>query len=356
MNGRGIDEAVRADFDACLASAHEEGALELAIGLVVNGVSAEEVLLDLVAPAQVRVGERWASGEWTVAQEHAATYVSRRTVDAVVATARATGRPPVEPGSRGDVLVACSDGEWHVLPSQIVAEVLRLRGFRVRSLGGHVSPYGLLSDVEQNGPDVLALSCTLARNLPLAHRQIEACRSAGVPVIAGGPGFGPAGTWAYALGADFRGADARDAAETLLRCWPPELCGESAVEADAVEAYAMLVRQRPELLEHLMRELTGLLDALRGGAGREHEEAAEFLGGLLDYLAAAVFVEDARVFTGQLAFAWSYLTARNADTGCLAAAVEVLTDRLRGSPRILDKLSAGRTWLDEQQDGSRATE
>ncbi|HEV7627163.1 MAG TPA: cobalamin B12-binding domain-containing protein, partial [Streptomyces sp.] len=258
------------------------------------------------------------AGEWTVAQEHAATQVSRRTVDAVATAARSTARTPVEAESRGDVLVACSDGEWHILPSHILAEVLRLRGFRVRSLGGHVSPDGLLSDVHQNGPDVVALSCTLAWNLPRAHRQIEMCRWAGVPVMTGGAGFGPEGTWGYALGADLYAADAGGAAETLLRHWPPELRGESSVEAGAVEAYAMLVRQRPRLLEDLAHALRDVPAGLQGRSGAERDEDAEFLGRLLDSLAAAVFVDDARVFTGQLSFARAYLTARRADTGCLS--------------------------------------
>src|ERR1044072_6299851 len=101
---------------------------------------------------------------------------------------------------------------------------------------------------------------------------------------------------------------------------PPELRGGASVEAGAVEAYATLVRQRSGLLEHLTFAVGGALDDLRGGTGREHEEAAEFLGGLLDCLAAAVFVDDARVFTGQLAFGSAYLTARRVDTGCLTAA------------------------------------
>ena len=72
--------------------------------------------------------------------------------------------------------------------------MLRLRGFSVRALGGHVSPDELIADVHQNGPDVVAISCTLPWNLPLAHRQIEMCRWAGVPVMTGGTGFGPEGT------------------------------------------------------------------------------------------------------------------------------------------------------------------
>ncbi|MFI0763490.1 B12-binding domain-containing protein [Streptomyces sp. NPDC021218] len=355
MSGTGISDTVRADFDSCLAGPDEDGALELATGLVTSGVNAEDVLLGLVAPAQVRVGERWESGEWTVAQEHAATHVSRLTVDAIGSAARTggTARTPVEAGPLRHVLVACSDGEWHVLPSHILAEVLRLRGFEVRSLGGSVSPHELLSDVHQNGPDVVALSCTLSWNLPLAHRQIETCRCAGVPVMAGGPGFGPEGTWAYALGADLYAADARGAAEALLHRWPPVTCGESSVQAAAVEAYAALVRQRSELLAHVTHALRDVLPGLRSRSGMEHEAAADFLGRLLDSLAAAVFVDDERVFTGHLAFAATYLSARSVHPRCLLVLTDALTDHLRGCPRALAALAAGHRHLTEQGTDSR---
>lgn len=358
MSDGGITEAAHARFDACLADADEDGAIELAAGLVRSGVSAEDVLLRLVAPAQVRVGERWASGAWTVAREHAATHVSRRTVAEVAAAARGSARSPAGTGSKGHLLVACSDGEWHVLPSEILTEVLRLHGFDVRSLGGSVSPYALLSDVHQSGPDVVAISCTLPTNLPLAHRQIEICRSAGVPVIAGGSGFGPGGTWAYALGADLYAADARGAAEALLRRWPPVLRGESSVQAEAVEAYAMLVRQRPGLLEHLA---AALRDACGDGPGRSGSErgsgvkdgeSAGFPGRMLDSLAAAVYVDDERVFTWHLAFARAYLSARSADLRCLLTMVDALAGRLEGRPRALGKLSAGRRFLVERDDAS----
>lgn len=349
MSETRIPEAARARFDACLAAADEDAAVELAVGLVTGGVSAEDVLLRLVAPAQVRIGARWESGEWTVSQEHAATHVSRKTVDAVAAAAAARGiiRLPGGAGSRGHVLVACSDGEWHVLPAQILTEVLRLHGFDVRSLGGSVSPQGILSDVHQHGPDVVALSCTLPWNLPLAHRQIEICRWAGVPVVTGGAGFGPGGTWAYALGADLYAADARDAADALMRHWPPVLRGESSVEADAVEAYAMLVRQRPGLLEHMASALRDMHPGPGTGSvsGMEHEEGAGVLGRLLDSLAAAVYVDDERVFTQHLAFVRTYLSARSADSHFLIVMADALADRLKGSPQALDKLSAGRRFL-----------
>ena len=63
-------EAVTDDYLDALGCGDEARAVALATGLVDAGCPAQDVLLRLVAPAQVRVGQLWKSGGWSVAQEH----------------------------------------------------------------------------------------------------------------------------------------------------------------------------------------------------------------------------------------------------------------------------------------------
>ncbi|MFJ6752685.1 MULTISPECIES: B12-binding domain-containing protein [unclassified Streptomyces] len=338
----GITGDVRAAFDDCLVHADEEGAVALTVRLLQDGVRAEDILLGLVAPAQQRVGTRWASGEWTVAQEHGATHVSERSV----ATVAAATPEPGPAGTAGAVLVTCSDGEWHTLPARLLAEVLRVRGFHVRFLGGHVPAAQLVSDLHQNAPDVVALSCTLPMRLPLAHGLIQVCRPAGVPVLAGGCGFGPDGTWAYALGADLYAPDAPTADTLLRRQWPPPLTGEPSLDAGSTEAYAHLARHRSALLRHVVQSLHDRFPDLRDPTHRQDEATTETLGQLLDSLAAGAFVDDPRVFIDYLSFAAAFLTARATDPARLLAVLDFLAAPLSDSPHLARHLAAGRTWLD----------
>ena len=153
------------DFLESLAEADEYGAIDVALNLLDAGVPAERVLLDLVAPAQTEVGERWARNEWSVAQEHAATHISERVVAAVAA--HANPRP-----TRGRIVVACMDGEWHALPPRLVAEVLRLRGWQVTFLGASVPAAHLVSYLHRHDAHAVALACALPMRLPHAHRMI----------------------------------------------------------------------------------------------------------------------------------------------------------------------------------------
>ncbi|MFF2063007.1 B12-binding domain-containing protein [Streptomyces sp. NPDC058200] len=348
-----ITDDVRAVFDAHLGHADEEAAVALTLRLLREGVSPEEILLGLVAPAQVAVGVRWACDEWSVAQEHAATHISERAV-AALAAATHLPAPAASSGaaSAGDVVVTCSDGEWHILPARILSEVLRLRGYRVRFLGGHVPAARLVSDLHQHGPDVVALSCTLPVRLPLAYRLIQVCHRAGVPVLCGGSGFGPDGVWARALGADLYAADAAGADTLLRHRWPPPLTGEPSVDARSTEAYAELARRRSELLGHVVARLHDRFPAMRHPTDQQYEATTETLGHLLDSLAAGVFVDDPRVLTGYLSFCVDFLAARSVDPERLRMVLETLSELLPGRPLILSHLAVGQRWLDAPAEGT----
>ncbi|MEV1147125.1 cobalamin B12-binding domain-containing protein, partial [Micromonospora sp. NPDC049799] len=188
----GADAAVEA-YLGCLDAADPPAAIRLALGLLDAGWTVADVLVDVVAVAQREIGLRWLTGRWSVAQEHAATHVTELVVGAVAA------RIPPAP-ARGHVVSACVEGEWHALAARIVTEVVRADGWRVTFLGASVPTRHLVSYLHQTGPDAVLLSCVQPNRLVRAGRMIEACRTAGVPVVAGGPGFGANGRWAAAVG------------------------------------------------------------------------------------------------------------------------------------------------------------
>lgn len=340
-----ITDDVRAAFARHLAQADEEGARAQVVALFEAGVPAEDLLLGLVAPAQVTIGARWAADTVSVAEEHAATHVSEQAVSALAAATRSGERRSAR-GDAGSIAVACADGEWHALPARLLTEVLRLRGYAVRFLGADVPASHLVSYLHQNGPDLVALSCSLPLHLPRAHQVIEVSRLADFPVLAGGPGFGPGGTWAYAVGADLYARDAREAVDLLATTWPPPLSGAPSLDAQARETYGRIVSQRPELLRHLATRLRTGLPALDVATEERQEAVLEDLGRLVDSLAAGVFVDDPRVLTGHLAFMAGFLDARSVAPGLLHTTVGALIGLLWDSPRALAHLETGQRWLE----------
>ena len=213
------------------------------------GTPAESITTQVLVPAQVRVGQLWEQGEWSVADEHAATAVTETALSALHAAAARRGR---EKGVH--VVVACAEGEWHTLPARMAAVAGASGGSRVTVLGPSMPTHHLGRRLAAGDVDLLALSCTLPPNLLGAARCVEAAHEAGVPVLAGGRAFGASAKRAHALGADAWSADALSLVEP-----PPALAQRAtvippeAVMLDAVDdgtiamAYDRLLAAFPRL-------------------------------------------------------------------------------------------------------------
>ncbi|MFI9638934.1 B12-binding domain-containing protein [Micromonospora sp. NPDC051925] len=313
------------DFLAHLDEADEYGAIEVAIGLLDAGAPAERVLLDLVAPAQTEVGERWARNEWSVAQEHAATHISERVVAAIAAYA--DPRP-----TRGRIVVACMDGEWHALPPRLVAEVLRLRGWQVTFLGASVPAAHLVSYLHRHDAHAVALACALPMRLPHAHRMIEACRRSDVPVVVGGRGFGVDGRWARRLGVAWApnapgAADLVADERALRRVLPADL--SHLVD----DEYASLVKRRGELIDSALADLRARVPSVGDYTPAQWDATISDLGHTLDFLAAAVYVDDPVLFTDFVAWWVAILTNRGVPAGSVASTLGHYGRALRDFPR-----------------------
>ncbi|BCJ69938.1 cobalamin B12-binding domain-containing protein [Polymorphospora rubra] len=322
------------EFLDCLAAADEYSATDVALRLLDDGIPAERVLLDLVAPAQEQVGRWWQRNVWSVAQEHAATHISERVVAAVAAQTRV--RPHL-----GRIVVSCMDGEWHALPARLVAEVLRLRGWDVAFLGASVPAAHLVSYLHRDDAHAVALACALPMRLPHAHRMIEACRRADVPILVGGRGFGPDGRWARRLGVHWAG-DASSAADVLtdertLHRPPPE-----DLDHLADDEYPGLVNRRAELIDTGLRDLTALVPAMADYTPAQLDATVDDLGHIVDFLTAAVYVDDATLFTSFITWMVEVLDSRQVPAHTVDRILEVYADMLHDFPRAHRFLRAGR--------------
>ena len=318
----------------------EYGAVELVHALLDEGVPAARIIVDLIARTQSRVGELWAADEWSIAREHAATAVSERAL-ATVAT-----RMRVQP-VRGRLVIACVDGEWHGLPARILGELLRLDGWRVDFLGANVPGPHLVAHLHQTGPDAVALSCMLATRLPRAHAAITACRTAGVPVIAGGRGFGLDGRYAMRLGADAWAPTGEAAVARLAADWPPAAAGDPLDDPHGSfgslgdEEYTHVVRSRGVLIQTSLRRLAETYPEVRGYDQRQADSTAEDLAHIADFLAASLYIGDPQVFTDFTGWTAEVLTARGVPAAALAAGLRLMRDQLTDFPAAAATLDAG---------------
>ncbi|BBZ36598.1 cobalamin B12-binding domain-containing protein [Mycolicibacterium confluentis] len=197
------------EYEAAVAASDRPRVVALVDKMLDDGMAPLSVLTDVVATSQRVIGQRWQRGEWSVAQEHAATAMAMAATEVV---ARRAAEVPV---TCGHVIVTCAEREWHWLPAAIIGCVLRTAGWQTTPLGPATSPLRLSQYIQDVGPEAVAISCSVLGSIPTTRRFIEASTSAGVPVVVGGPALGGDAVRAAALGATAWAADAVGALEAM---------------------------------------------------------------------------------------------------------------------------------------------
>lgn len=191
---------------ARMAAGDEAGAWHSIEEALAWGMEPAEVYLDLLVPALRRLGDGWAAGTVTVAQEHRASAVAARIIGRLGPRFARRGR------KRGVVIVGAPAGDQHALPSAIVADLLRGEGFEVLDMGANVPP-GSFAETAQHATRLAAvvIGVTTPGRESGVRATIRALRAAAVaaPVLVGGAAIRGAGD-AARLGADaWTGQDGR---------------------------------------------------------------------------------------------------------------------------------------------------
>lgn len=285
-------------------------------------------VLEAIAAVQRDVGGRWERGEWTVTEEHRATGVASVAVETVGAHVRAARAP------RGRVVVACAEREWHGLAQALVATALRSDGWEVTSLGPSSSLQRFSRALHDLDPDATALSCSLLRSLPSARSFIQASTEAGVPLLAGGAGFGADDRRALAMGASLWAGDLHGAVSALARPLPapPPV---PPVSPAALHEWAHLDRTLRPRAENLRTRW-----AHEGGAP-DSALAATVVEELLGAVLAALVTADETVLGQALAWCERVLAGRG-EGSSLAPLGTMVARELRDHPVAADLVA--RNW------------
>ncbi|GAA3430825.1 cobalamin B12-binding domain-containing protein [Kutzneria kofuensis] len=326
----------------------ERAAVGAAFAALDDGLGLEDVLLEVIAPIQAKVGLEWAANQISVAQEHAATAINGRVIAAL--TRHSAAR--VEP-RHGRITVACIDGEWHALPARLLSEVLRLRGWQVDFLGATVPTQHLIAHLRLAGPDAVALSSSVATRLPTAHATIIACQAAGIPVFAGGAAFGGDGRYAHMFGANVWAPNARRAADLLAGGLPRPKLAQPRQPVDdlphlADHEYTLVARTARSLVRQTMADLMERLPAMKRYTSQQLDHTAADIAHIVDFLATALYTNSPELFAGFLRWTAEILMARGVPGQVLLPTLDVLAAGLKDATRASRLLKEVRADLDDR--------
>lgn len=202
-------DGLRSDYLAALLRGERRAALAVVVERGVRlGVPVAALHSAVIQECQREIGRLWQENVISIAQEHQATAISQ------LVLAHLYDLAPRAADNDKRVVVACVEGELHDFPSRLVADALDLAGFEVRYLGANVPTRSLVDLVRSQAVDLVALSVTMAFNVPSlrdAVRELRAATSARI-AVGGGACLWAEGT-AESVGADVTACSARELVE-----------------------------------------------------------------------------------------------------------------------------------------------
>lgn len=136
----------------------------------------ETVCLEILREGLVEVGAGWYAGEISAQQEHFASELAMRRLEAMVAATPPPSRP-------GRIIVGCPPEERHTIGPLLITFLLKRRGWEVIYLGANVPKDRMVTTVEATRPHLVVLS---AQQLYTAAHLLEiASLLAGLGVAVG---------------------------------------------------------------------------------------------------------------------------------------------------------------------------
>ncbi|WP_448591958.1 MerR family transcriptional regulator [Thermoflexus hugenholtzii] len=226
-------------IEACLRFDEEEAGRILSEAFAMHPV--EQVCHQVIEAGLGEIGERWYRGEATAQQEHFASALAIRRLNALIAAAPSPTRPQ-------RILIGCPPEESHVLPALLLTLFLRRRGWEVIDLGPDIPLLRLEEALTAIRPHLVVL---LAQMLPTAATLADAAEVVarqGIPLGYGGrifqrPGLGDAIPGAF-LGTTWEEAVSRAEALVALGRPIPPLAPLPEAFGRALQAYRAA---RPQL-------------------------------------------------------------------------------------------------------------
>ena len=192
-----------------LLAGDREGATELILENVREGVNVPGIYMEVFQPVLKEVGRLWSRREVEVAVEHFVSTVTESIMSQIIPLA-----PHSEPNGLTVIgMTVC--GELHEIGIRMVTDFFKMNGWKAYYLGTGICSRDVVRAVERYQPDLLALSVTMDQHVNMLNYFIEGVRSAQVDkklkIIAGGPPLRSNPKLVEQYGIDATAHDARSA-------------------------------------------------------------------------------------------------------------------------------------------------
>jgi methanogenic corrinoid protein MtbC1 len=244
ITGERVDDLRMAWIDACLDFDEYQAQHLLARAFALFPL--ETVCYEVLQQGLTEIGQGWYEGRITVQQEHFASALALRQMEALMAALPAASR-----SSR--IVVACPPREQHTFSSLLISLMLRRQGWEVVYLGANVPLDRMEAAVKQIKPVMVVMSAQTLIAAASLLEMAEMLQTLGVPLAYGGAVFNHIPQVVEAVPGYFLGRSLDQAphiVEKLIQSAPPL---NKVKEAPRVyqTAYDHFVERRAAVEAHL---------------------------------------------------------------------------------------------------------
>ncbi len=169
----------------------------------------EDVLLEIIQPTLIEIGEKWHRGEITIAHEHQATSFIKGRLLQLFEMAGSSRSGPI-------VIIACGPGEHHEIGALSIGIFLRRAGIRTHYLGANMPLIDLARFAREVKAAAIMLSAGSAAVVDTMRQHIHLLHEVVPTLIFGGRAFTERPTLAKDLGGEYAGNDAGQALDFIL--------------------------------------------------------------------------------------------------------------------------------------------
>lgn len=195
----------------------EEKARAIAENVVNENIDPHAAINYAIADGAIEVGEKFDSGDYFLPH-----LVMAGDLMDLVGEILEKNIPHEQRVKKRIVVIGTVQGDMHSVGKNLVATMMRSRGFEVHDMGVDVTSMVFIDKAKELNADIIALSSLLTTTMPYQKEVIEDLEAMGIRdqfkiMIGGGP---VTRQYAEEIGADGYGKDSIEALEEAMKLFP----------------------------------------------------------------------------------------------------------------------------------------
>lgn len=199
------------EFNETLIKGNKSQASKLILSAVEEGVSIQDIYLNVFQKSQLETGRLWLMNKISVAKEHYVSAATQMIMSQLYPYIFSTER-------KGFTFIgACVGGELHEIGLRMVSDFFEMEGWDTYYLGANTPVTTLVSAVKEYNADILGLSIAMPYHRSLVKKSIEEIRKEitehQTKILVGGNGISNKKNIWKVFGADGYASDAKGAIE-----------------------------------------------------------------------------------------------------------------------------------------------